>query len=50
MKRPSVKRLERCLRAMEQHVDQNPDYMPILERIEDELAAARRREAARQAA
>ena len=50
MRRPSVKQLTRWLDAMEQHVQQNPDYLPILERIEDELAIARRRESARQVA
>ena len=50
MRRPSINQLKRWLNAMEKHVEQNPDYMPILERIEDELAIALRRESARQSA
>lgn len=50
MRRPSLKRLERAVGALMQLVELDPVYLPILERLEDELAVARRREAARQAA
>ena len=48
--RISLKRLERALRAVAQLVEMDPDYLPIFERLEQEVATARRLDAARQLA
>jgi len=40
-------RIERALGVVAQLIDMDPIYMPIFERLEDELASARAVEAAR---
>lgn len=46
--RPNLKRLERCLAAVAELVEMDPVYLPIFDRLEDEVKKARRIESARQ--
>lgn len=50
MPQPSLKRLERALGAVAQLMEIDPVYGPIFDRLEEEVAKARRIEAARRLA